>query len=261
MSVRGRRGLDPAAFQVRLTFDGRRLSEPMPLVELHEHADRVLPVREPANTKHQRHRPSWFYMATLADHVTCRNRLAERNLLLLDFDPQVRDVIAEPFVLLPNPRSAKGLTPDFLLRLTAERRAIVDVVSERRAAQKTTQRHLLLMGQACEQLSYEHWVLGEPEHVVFRNLRWLAGYRREMPHLRRQLDAVLAAAGERDAPSTVAQLAEVSAHRALGLPLVFHLLWQRRLRCDLTVFLDDATPVWRAPVEASRPDPNHIAVG
>lgn len=260
MSVRGRRGLDPAQFAVRVTYDGRRLQPPMPIAQLAEHVDALLPVREPANTKHQRSRPSWLYVETVGDHVTCRNRLAERNLLMLDYDPQVVDILPEPFVLLPNPRSAKGLTPDFLVRLTDGRRAIVDVVSEHRAGQQRTQRHLRLMAQACELVGYEHWALGEPNHVVCRNVRWLAGYRRALPHMRHLIHAVLEAAGDHDEPATVAGLAQAAGRRALGLPVVFHLLWHRLLRCDLTRFLDDDTPVWRATVPGPTANPNRIPV-
>jgi hypothetical protein len=49
--------------------------------------------------KEQRHFPGSYWSATMSDHVIYESRLELARLLYADFDPSVRSISAQPFLL------------------------------------------------------------------------------------------------------------------------------------------------------------------
>jgi hypothetical protein len=200
------------------------------------------PVRVPHNTRHQSQRPSLFLFSTTGEHVWCRSRLAERNLLHLDFDPQVAAVCAEPFLLHHSPRTLRGRAPDFLGLTAAGERVVFDVVGPRRAQQKATLQYLRRMSGACDALGWEHRVLGEPDPVATRNLYWLKGYSAPPPFLDEFASDLLRRCAT---PQTLGRLVAQAGPSALVRPVLFHLLWTRALSADLSALLSQTTLITR----------------
>jgi len=98
-------------------------------------------------------------------------------------------------------------------------------------------------GRACELVGWEYRLVGAPELVMVRNVRWLAGYR----HPRYRLPAVGAALREVFAePAPLMDGAGAAGEPIAVLPVLFHLLWCGELACDLGVRLHEATIVTTA---------------
>lgn len=199
------------------------------------------PVREPRNSFHSPTRMSRSFVATSSRQVTCRSRLAERNLLVMDFDPAVADVCAEPFALHPDADSPEGFVPDFLVRGRRGQLRVVDVASEHQQRLPSSRARIGQMQRACAQLGWEYALMGEPDRTFMANLSAITPGRREVPHIERYAPALLAAAHER---VSIGQLLRaVEGPDALLRPVIDQLLWQRRLHANLRMRLDDDTRV------------------
>lgn len=75
----------------------------------------------------QRHYSGTYWSATMRDHVIYESRLELARLLFADFDPSVRRVVAQPFLLKAEVDGAvRKHIPDYLL-VTDEGPVVVDV--------------------------------------------------------------------------------------------------------------------------------------
>jgi hypothetical protein len=203
--------------------------------------DELRPVRQPPNTHYQPFRPTLFWFSTADKQVTTRSRMAESALRELDFDRDVVDVLAEPFVLHANERTLKGRTPDFLAVLRGGRRTVVDVVSERRLQQKTARLHVARMRDFCESCRWSYRLFNEPEPVRLKSLRWLADYRAHEMYNDDIAHRLIEAARQR-LPLT--DLACAAGEPWETLPVLFHLLWRRDLAVELDRPMSGTTIVW-----------------
>jgi len=202
----------------------------------------LVPVRVPPNSHYQSARPTWYCFE--GEFVSTRSRMAEAQLRDLHFQG-IEAVVAEPFVLHRNERTRKGRTPDFLVVWPDGGSAVVDVVSSRRARQRAVQEHIELMRRACEETGWDYLVLGEPDVVRNRNLKWLADYR-AVDFFDEDIAELLLAAATN--PSPLFEVAGDDSTHWCTLPVLFHLLWQRMLHTDLARPLNERSVVCREPV-------------
>jgi hypothetical protein len=94
---------------------------------------------------------------------------------------------------------------------------------------------------ACDQAGWVYRIAGAIDAVRAWNLRWLAGYR----HPRHAGSGALAArvGSAFEVPAPLFTQAAVVGEPMMVLPVVFHLLWQRILRTDLSSPLNDRSVV------------------
>ncbi|BCO38939.1 hypothetical protein MINTM001_00780 [Mycobacterium paraintracellulare] len=184
----------------------------------------------------QRHYSGTYWCATQRDHVIYESRLELANLLLADFDPTVRRIVAQPFVLSAevNGKSRRHIL-DYLFD-TDVGPVVVDVVRSERMIQPEV---LLLCAWTrviVESVGWTYRVVNEPPRIRLGNVRFLAGYRRDWLINQSALDEIRCRLGRfvgmaiADAEQTI---------RGYPWPLVrpalMHLLWRHECRVDLEV--------------------------
>ena len=126
----------------------------------------------------QHHYSGTYWSSTQGDHVIYESRLELANLLLADFDSQVRQIVAQPFIVCAEVQGqARKHIVDYLWG-TGDGPVVVDVV---RAERMSHPRIALLCAwtrQIIEFLGWSYLVVHEPDPVRFGNIRFLGGYRR-----------------------------------------------------------------------------------
>ncbi|TDB79803.1 TnsA-like heteromeric transposase endonuclease subunit, partial [Micromonospora sp. KC721] len=94
--------------------------------------------------------------------------------------------------------------------------------------------------RACELVGWEYRLVGAPEPVVVRNVRWLAGYRHPRYRLPGQVMRLREVFAE---PAPLMDGLAAAGNPIAVLPVLFHLLWCGELTCDLDVRLHEMTVV------------------
>lgn len=200
-----------------------------------------LPVRGFPSYKGQRNHVGRWWTATTGHLVGYESWLERDRLMLLDFDPDVIGIAAQPFWLFWTTPEGKRRShaPDYFARcgdggaLVMDCRP-VDRIKPRDAEAFTATR------VACERLGWRYEVAGAADPVVSANVRWLAGYR----HPRHELPGIAAALLEGfEAAGELMAGAESVGDPIAVLPVLFHLLWHHRLHADVSVPLSPDTEV------------------
>lgn len=213
-----------------------------------------LPFRKfPAHRK-QKNMPGYYWCATTNRHIPYESLLEMNVLVMLDFDPKVSDVFAQPFELTfrdSDGSSKKSLrhVPDFLVRKSSGRDRVIDVKPVRRADKPKTQKVFDLTRKACEEAGWGYEVMSEPDPAVFANVEWLSGFRRPPAILDKARNSMLEYASDPLGTPFGELVGRLAADcpkgypEALYRPVVYHLLWERVLTADLSVPLSDTTTV------------------
>jgi hypothetical protein len=170
----------------------------------------------------------------MRDHVIYESRLELSRLLLADFDPGVRRIAAQPFMVAAtvDGRPRRHI-PDYLWD-TVDGPVIVDVVRAERLSHPKVAALCRWTQKVVESLAWEYRVLSEPPSVQLENVRFLAGYRRdwlidaailhEIRTRTKDLIGVPIAEAER----------KITGHpQPLVRAALMHLLWCHELRVDL----------------------------
>ncbi|WP_432830782.1 TnsA-like heteromeric transposase endonuclease subunit [Dactylosporangium sp. CA-092794] len=191
----------------------------------------ALPVRPFRFEKRLRSFAGWWYFATTGAHVGFESWLEGDHLMLMDFDPAVRAVSAQPFWLRWCDREgrARRHAPDFFARLADGTGVVVDVRPDDRIPVRDAET-FALTASACQAVGWEYRRLGNLDPVLAANVRWLSRYRHRRCLVPGIAGVLLAAfAGGR----ALFEGAELAGDRLRVLPVLFHLMWQRQLVADL----------------------------
>jgi len=192
----------------------------------------------------QKHYSGTYWSSTVTGHVIYESRLELAHLLFADFDPSVRQIVAQPFLLNTSvDRKPRKHIPDYLL-ITDTGPVVVDVKPARRLADPKVAFTFEWTRALVEARGWRYEVATEPIAVELENVRFLAGYRRDWL-LRSELLEQL-----RDKNLDASPLAD--ALKCLpGEPIrhvksaVLHLLWCQELLIDLSVPLNGRTELRR----------------
>ena len=199
-----------------------------------------LPVRRYRPRKGQRHLSGLWWCATTGRHVGFESWLERDHVMLLDFDPQVVGIGAQPFWMhWTDAGKPVSHAPDLFARRSDGGALVIDCRPvERRRAQDLVK--FAVTERACDRLGWEYRLVAGLDPVLLGNLRWLSGYR----HLRPDVPAVAASLLQAFAtPMPLLAGAESVGDSIAVLPVLFHLLWRQRLTADLSVPLGEATPL------------------
>lgn len=190
----------------------------------------------------QRHYSGTYWSATQRDHVIYESRLELANLLLADFDPGVRHIVAQPFMLRAEVRGQlRRHIPDYLWDTEAGP-VVVDVVRRERMEQPRIVLLCAWTRTIVESRGWSYAVVNEPPRIRLENIRFLAGYRRDWLFNADILDEIrycrehLAGLPIRDAERVLK-----SRPPHLVRPALFNLLWQHEFRVDLDHSLRPST--------------------
>jgi hypothetical protein len=201
-------------------------------------------VRSFPSYRGQRNWPGLWWSATMGDHVGYESWLERDQVMLLDFDPDVSAFASQPFWLLFYGEDGRGRShaPDFFARRSDGTGLVVDCRPEDRIRPRDAEA-FDATARACELAGWEYRRVGAVEPVLVENVRWLAGYRHPrfgQAPIAAELLTVFA-----DRRPLVEGVERVGQPLVVP-PVLFHLLWQRRLRTDLSRPLADTSPVWSA---------------
>lgn len=209
--------------------------------------ERALPVREFGSFQGQRSFQGAWWFATTGEYVGFESWVERDVVMLLDFDPEVVAVSAQPFWLswLDEGGRTRRHAPDFFARLVDGSAVVIDVRPEDRIRDEDVE-VFAFTERACAGVAWGYRRVGAGDPVLLANVRWLSGYRH-----RRCLAAVTASVVMQrleDGPMTVNELARSVGDRTAVLPTLYHLMWRQLIGADLA-----AAPLsGRAMVHAGR---------
>lgn len=200
----------------------------------------LVPARKPASYRKQRHLPGRYWFATTGEHVLYESRIELKTLMMLDFDPSVVGVAAQPFALALSDgdfgKTTKLHVPDYLARHARGRDRVIDVKPAPFADKPRNRQVFAATRDACAAAGCGYEVVTDHDPVLLANVEWLAGFRR----VPAKLDDVLIPVGDalRGFPSGMAfgelvRRFEPDVREAIVRPVVLHLLWKGALRTDL----------------------------
>jgi hypothetical protein len=208
-----------------------------------ERFEDVAPIRSFRWAKGAVNFPGLWWSATTRRHVGFESWLERDHVMLMDFDPAIVGVASQPFWLHWKDEAgrARRHAPDFFARRADGRGVVVDVRPDDRIPARDAE-VFVVTAAACEQMGWEFRRAGSIDPVVKANVRWLSRYR----HLRCRAEPVAAALLEVFAMDRPLLAGALEAGDPIAvLPVIYHLLWQRELGCDLSVLLGRNTLVWR----------------
>lgn len=205
---------------------------------------RLTPVREPAVRQGQRNMPGLWFSSLMRRHVSYESLLERNRMLLLDFDPSIRNYLEQPFRLhyKVNGRS-RVHTPDLLVWRTDGSLMICNVKSTARLERGSFPAQSEACAQFCRQERIDYSVLTEPDGQQLENLRWLSGYwgvQLESSPAFYVMEGIL-----KEGPRSVQDLLhEAGGHEATSRPVLFAALWSRRFLIDLDSAIESDSNVW-----------------
>ena len=140
--------------------------------------ERVAPVRGFASFRGQRNRPGLWWFATTGEHVGHESWLERDRLMVLDADPEVVGVAAQPMWLRWIAESGRLVrhAPDYFARRADGTGVVVDVRADQRIGDQDAA-VFAATAQVCAQVGWDYQRAGELAPVQAANLRWLSGYR------------------------------------------------------------------------------------
>lgn len=197
-----------------------------------------LPVRDFPSYRGQRNFPGLWWFSRTGVHVGHESWLERDQLMALDSDPDVVGVVSQPFWF----RWPDGVShvPDYFVRRRDGSAFVVDVRDDDRIA-AADQEKFDRSAANCEAAGWDYRRVGVLDPVLRANLRWLSGYRHPRvfrPGLADDLMLVF-----NRARPLMAGVSAVGTPLVV-LPVLFHLLWHRRLSADLAAAtLADTTMV------------------
>jgi hypothetical protein len=211
---------------------------------------RVKPFRKPSAYRGQRNFPGWWWSATTRSHVVYESWLERHHIIEADRDVRVTGISGQPFQLTwPEGKRQMRHVPDLFCRMLEG----AGVVTDCQPAHKMNEdfRHKAeVTAAACKLIGWGYRAVGEPDPVWAANLRWLSGYRHPRFSDERLEELLLTVFS---CPQPLGRASRQAGDPIRVRPVLFHLLWRRRLSADLGRPLGETTVVTACadPMEAA----------
>lgn len=204
-----------------------------------------LPVRGFRWRRGQRHLPGLWWSATTGSHVGYESWLERDHVMLLDFEPRVAAIGAQPFWLRwrDDAGRLRRHAPDLFARMADGSAVVIDVRPDDRIGPRDAEAFDATR-RACELAGWGFRRVGVPDPVRVANVAWLARYRHRRcgsPDVGRLLLKAFAD------PAPLMAGAAAAGDPLAVLPVLFHLMWRRVLVADLAVRLTAETLVGADP--------------
>ncbi len=223
----------PATIQIRKSAD-RIESIPMADARLLLF-ETAIPWREFRWYKGQRHFSGSYWSATIGAPVGYESRLEYANLLLVDFDPQVRWILSQPFLLEGDDRGTpRRHIPDFLIGCADASVCVIDVKPAEKLSLPKVRDSLGWSRRAIEAHGWEYRVLSEPDPTLLANVQFLAGYRRQFQFVDSEVaEAIDLLRTPQTFTEAVRAVTPIAGDYRSARAVVLHLLWSQHLKTDL----------------------------
>lgn len=120
-----------------------------------------------------------YASATTGGLVVYESRLELARLLLADFDPEVREIFAQPCRMVARVEErTRRHVPDFLLAMSSGTVRVVNVKPAHRLVDTKVTEALAWPGELIERHGWAYEIWSGADRVLLENVRFLAGYRR-----------------------------------------------------------------------------------
>lgn len=226
-----------------LTGGGERVKTSLARVRVDDLVT-AAPVREFRWYKGRTFYSGWYWSSTTGGLVAYESRLELARILLADFDPGVRGIVAQPFQMREQVAGVdRSHVPDLLLWHVDSSVSIVDVKPAHRLSDPKIRGVFDWTAEvvAGRGWAFEIWSGVDP--VILENVRFLAGYRRPGVIDLGFRDAVLGLVEEQATLGGIERAATALGPRDLVRPVLLHLLWTGALTTDLSASLGADSPV------------------
>jgi hypothetical protein len=185
------------------------------------------PVRNLPSFRGQRNCPGLWWFSKTRSHVGYESWVERDHVMAFDADPEVTGVVSQPFRMRwPD---GKHHVPDYFVRRQDGTVVVVDVRPDDRISDSDAEMFARTQ-RACVAVGWWYRRVGSLDPVLAANFRWLSGYRHPRV-FRPGISAELIAAFASQRPLLVG--AKSIGNPVAVLPVLFHLLWHRRLLADL----------------------------
>lgn len=195
--------------------------------------------------------PGWYWSSTLGRRVGFESWVSRDHLVALDFDPEVVDIVSQPFWLVWCDEQGKQSrhVPDFLVRRTGGRTLVLDS-RPRELIGGRDRVACAAMSHASGMVGWQYAVWDRLDPVAAANHRWLGGYRHPRCFDETVARGLLAVFMQ---PQPLMDGAEAVGDPLGTLPVLYHLMWRHSLVADLSVVLSHRTVVRVSPEVAKLP--------
>lgn len=193
---------------------------------------RALPYRAGASYPEQRHLAGREYCATTDTLIRVESRLEAVHVRLLDRDPVVSWIVAQPLRFSCSDDADWWHVPDLLAVRDGESPLLLDVVRDTVRSDERRVRAAERSREACDWLGWEYGVVGEIDQIEWENVSLLGRYRRAPSNLADYRPLLLTACTR---PRSFRELRQLDANPLAVLPSLYHLIWRHELEADVRV--------------------------
>jgi hypothetical protein len=193
------------------------------------------PVRGFRWVRGQGHLPGWWWSVTTGSHVGYESWLERDHLMLLDFDPEVTAIVAQPFWLRWRDGAGRWRrhAPDLFARMADGSAVVIDVRPDDRIEPRDAEAFEAAR-RACGMAGWRFMRAGVPDSVRTANVAWLSRYRHQRCGSADVARLLLKAFAQ---PAPLMAGAVAAGDPLAVLPVLFHLMWRHVLEADLAVRL------------------------
>jgi hypothetical protein len=200
-------------------------------------------LRSPGASAKQANTPGYYYFLKLKKYIYYESYLESTILLHLEHIGTVVELLEQPFILH---NETKSHIPDFVVKYTDNSIVIVNVKPKIFLEKPDNIADFVLADLAAKTLGWTHQVFSELNPQYLDNLQWLLGYR-NAPYRLEHFEAAINTCLQTPLPLSV--LLEQLGHAYLVKPVVFHLLWHRRLFTKLHQRFGNDMILWQSQGE------------
>jgi hypothetical protein len=188
-----------------------------------------------------------YAAATTGGFVVYESRLELARLLLADFDPDVRQIFAQPCWLRASVAGRRRRhVPDFLLVSASGAVRVVNVKPEACLADPAVREALAWPGELVRAHGWEYEVWSGADAVELENVRFLAAYRRPGVVDAVEVERAWTLVPDGVSLSVAEHLVAGGGPGHLARPALLALVWSGRLVTDLSRPLGPDSVLWRA---------------
>ncbi len=216
----------------RTLHEKRAINELPPLSKL-------TPVRRRWSSGQQRHTPGFYYFSTLKKHVFYESYLESKILSHFDFEGETQRLVEQPFALH---YSKKKHYPDFVMQSTSEKITVVNVKPAAFLDLPANIADFEIADEFARVQGWHHRIMTELNPQYIDNLQWLSGFRAtpfELKGISEQVFNLL------EESISLKHIIDEIGREIFVKPVIFHLLWHRRLKTDLEQRFSLEMPIWR----------------
>lgn len=232
-------GPDPSTVTWTFQSEGRRTK--WGWAEGPQEIKTLEPVRRPQSGSRSKHVPVRAFSTTVGDHIELESGLEHDLVRVLDRDPGVVWIVAQPVKLSwrhSGRRAEKHHTPDLLSVDETDRVTVWDVKRPDATESEEFVLHRVVSEAACRDRGWRYEVFTGLSRIHRHNLMWLHAYRRR-PHWAAAYEDGIVADVVRGA--SLGELVRDSDPQRVSA--TWHLIWSGRLVVDLTSGLKANTEV------------------